>query len=182
PMYESDSGLNQSRAGAGSSGEKAVDEPRDFLRMLFVEEQLRVRDRVETRDVRELGDHFAGPRLGKGGVVRSPDEQRRHRELAVEVLELVEPRELHPPEEPHGAVHASVRGDQRVDEARAEIAVDAARVVEAAAEREGGSTEGGGLEELPNDGAASGEVRQCLIHRDPGRAVEGDLGVGEDEV
>src|SRR5439155_21527093 len=123
--------------------EELPDEPRDFRGMLLVEEQLRVRDRVEARDIRQLPRHGARPRLGEGRVVGGPDEQRRHRELRMEAFELIEPRELHLAEEPHRAVHAGGRCEERVDEADAEIAVDAAGVVEAAAEAERGSTKGG---------------------------------------
>jgi hypothetical protein len=54
--------------------------------------------------------------------------------------------------------------------------------VKAAAEGECRSAERGGPEQLADDGSASGEVREDLVHRDPGRAMARDLGVGEDEV
>jgi len=42
---------------------------------------VKVRDAVEPRYVRELRRHLPGAGFGKGWVVRTPDEQRRHRQL-----------------------------------------------------------------------------------------------------
>ena len=62
------------------------------------------------------------------------------------------------------------KGEEGLDEARAKIAVDASRVLEAAAEGERRSAEGP-TTSAANHGAVFGEVREDLVRRDPGRAM-----------
>src|SRR3989442_7967317 len=55
------------------------------------------------------------------------------------------------------------------------------QVLKAAAEDQRRAAKRGGLEELSDHGPKPGDVRQRLIHRDPGWAMKWNLGVGQDE-
>src|SRR5207237_2139905 len=134
-------------------------EPRDLGRVLLVEEELRVRQRVEPGDVRKLRQHGAGTRLRERRVVRAPDEERRHGELAVEPRALVEPREVHLAQEAHRAVHPPRSVQQRLDEARVKLAVDVPPIVEAAAEAERRAAKRRQLQQLREDERRSGQAR-----------------------
>src|SRR5947209_736941 len=133
------------------SRQETVDEPGDLLRVLLVDEEFRVGDCVKPDDVRELPHHLPSPRLGKGRIVRAPDEERRHREPLMEVFELVQPRKFHSPQETHGTVHPSVRADERLDERFVKFPLQGGQVMEAAAEDQRRPAKRRGLQQLLDD-------------------------------
>ena len=57
--------------------------PNYFLWVLFIEEEFRLLDFVEPGYIRKLTGHLSSPRLWKGLVIRSPDEECRKRQLPV---------------------------------------------------------------------------------------------------
>jgi len=80
-----------------------------------------------------------------------------------------------------GAFEPNVRGEERLDVPVVEVAVQQVRVVKAAAESQRRSAKRAGTQEQEEDGPGSGDLRQRLIHRDPGRAVMRNLRVRQDE-
>jgi predicted amidohydrolase len=176
-----DGEIPRRRGGSARVGEERAREARDLGRALLVDEELRVRDAVEARDDRELRQHRARPRFRERRVVGAPDEERRHREPAVERRELVEPGEVHHAEEASRAVEPAVVPDQRLDEETVELAVQPAEVVEAAAEPERRPPEDARAEEEPDARREPGKPRHRLVHRDPRRPMPRDLRVREHE-
>src|SRR5207249_8155652 len=99
-----------------STGQETVDQLGHDLRVLFVDEELRMRHGVKADRVGELSDHLSRSRRGKRRVVGAPDEERRHRELLMEDLELVQARELHLPEASHGPIDPSLDREKGLDD------------------------------------------------------------------
>jgi hypothetical protein len=146
-----------------------------------VDEQLAARKLDQLRAAGELLDHPARPRQREPRIVGAPEQQHRRRDPRVDRGHVVERAPVELADERELARRRARIPQQRLDEQRAELAVEEVEIAEAAAEPQGRAAQPSRPQDQRQEPPAAGELREPHEPREHRRAVGRDLGVAEDE-
>ena len=137
---------------------------------------------MEPGAVGKLFGHAPGALVRKRRVETPPEEADRAGDPTVERGEIIVLCPVDCPQITRVAHGPAMIPDHRIDEQLAKLALDQTLVQEATAEAGAGVTIGTEAEQTLEGTNAPGHCQQCLVERNPRRAMVRDLGVDQHEL